>query len=381
MLDHRRHQKLEIDSNFPGGNIVIDKIEGSRVYLHQDLRDTPTYWFYWHFRVRGAAGRRLSFHFTRGRALGERGPAYSLDDGRRWYWLGGKTVRNNSFGFKFPLHATRVRFCFEIPYTDANLQAFLRRHRSNPYLNVESLCTTRSGRIVERLRLGCLKGNPRYRVLLTCRHHACEAMASYVLEGILRAVMGRTALGRWFQRHVEILAVPFVDKDGVEDGDQGKNRRPFDHDRDYQGRSIYESVHAIRSLVPDWSRGKPLVVFDLHCPWIHTDQGEGIYMVGLEEADMWAEQQRFGVLLETIQRGPLRYYAADNLPYGQRWNSPKNWSVGKDFIHWAQTLPGVRLASSFEIPYADARGQEMNPARARAFGEDLARALKAYLDE
>lgn len=38
--------------------------------------------------------------------------------------------------------------------------------------------------------------------------------------------------GRWFREHAEILVVPFSDRDGVEDGDQGKNHRPRDHGRD-----------------------------------------------------------------------------------------------------------------------------------------------------
>ncbi len=37
--------KLQIDAEFPGGNIVVDNIKGNDVYLHQDLRDTAGDWF------------------------------------------------------------------------------------------------------------------------------------------------------------------------------------------------------------------------------------------------------------------------------------------------------------------------------------------------
>ena len=43
---------LNIDADFPGGNIVLDRIEGDTVLLHQDLRDTEGDWFYWYFRER-----------------------------------------------------------------------------------------------------------------------------------------------------------------------------------------------------------------------------------------------------------------------------------------------------------------------------------------
>jgi hypothetical protein len=35
----------EIDSGFPGGNIIVDSINADRISLHQDLRDTEATWF------------------------------------------------------------------------------------------------------------------------------------------------------------------------------------------------------------------------------------------------------------------------------------------------------------------------------------------------
>ena len=49
--------KLTVDSDFPGGNLLVEKIEGDTVLVRQDVRDTQGTWFWWHFRVRGAAGR------------------------------------------------------------------------------------------------------------------------------------------------------------------------------------------------------------------------------------------------------------------------------------------------------------------------------------
>src|SRR5262245_48452310 len=79
--------ELHIDSDFPGGNIIVDKIDGNAVHLRQDQRDTDYPWFYWHFRVRGGQGRTLDFRFTRGPVLGPRGPAVSRDGGKSWSWL------------------------------------------------------------------------------------------------------------------------------------------------------------------------------------------------------------------------------------------------------------------------------------------------------
>jgi hypothetical protein len=68
-------------------------------------------------------------------------------------------------------------------------------------------------------------------------------MASYSLEGLMEGILAGDDVGRWLAGHVEFLVVPFVDKDGVEEGDQGKNRRPHDHNRDYgPGVSIYTCI-------------------------------------------------------------------------------------------------------------------------------------------
>ena len=69
----------EIDADFPGGNVVLERIEGDEVHLHQDPRDTAGFWFYWYFRVRARGGRTLTFHFTKGNVIGVRGPAVSTD--------------------------------------------------------------------------------------------------------------------------------------------------------------------------------------------------------------------------------------------------------------------------------------------------------------
>ena len=48
----------------------IEIEESDIVELQQDLRDTSGWWFYWSFRVRGAAGRRLEFRFTNKDVIG-----------------------------------------------------------------------------------------------------------------------------------------------------------------------------------------------------------------------------------------------------------------------------------------------------------------------
>jgi len=370
-----------IDCDFPGGNIIVDGIKGDTVFLHQDLRDTQEDWFYWYFRVRGAAGRTLNFEFTKGNVIGVRGPAVSTDEGWTWRWLGKETVKGATFRYTFPNDAKEVRFCFAMPYLEKNLWRFIRYYDGNPHLKIGAICKTRKGREVELLHPGRLDGKCDHRVLLTCRHHACEMMASHTLEGIMESILADTVDGKWFREHVEFLVIPFVDKDGVEDGDQGKNRKPYDHNRDYKGESIYPSVKAIREFVPKWSEGKLKAAFDLHCPHIRGAHNEVIYMVGNSSKTVWEQQREFGKILETVQTGSLVYQTKDDLPFGQGWNTKKNYESGKSCSRWVSELDGIQLVTSFEIPYANASGHAVTSENARAFGHDLARALRCFFPQ
>lgn len=372
--------KLRVDADIPGGNIVVDKIDAADIHVHQDLRDTAGDWFYWHFRVRGGQGRKITVHFTKGNPIGVRGPAVSTDGGKSWQWLGPQAVRGAAFLYDFPRDTTEVRFCFAFPYVLANLQEFLKPHANNPHLKIESLCTSKKGRDVPLLFLGRLDGKATHRVALTCRHHACEMMASYALEGLIAEVLANTDAGRWLREHVEFFIVPVVDLDGVEDGDQGKNRKPIDVNRDYVGDSYYPSVGAIRRRLPAWSAGRLRFALDMHCPAIRGSYNETVYFVGGKEEQIWKEVGRFSRLLEATQSGPLVFSSKNNLPYGQSWNTQANYGTRKAFSQWAGELPGVTTATTIEIAYSNADGKPVTDHSARALGHDLARALRQYLE-
>ena len=356
---------ITVDCDFPGGNIILDSIDGDHIAVHQDLRDTVGDWFWWYFRLRQAAGRAVTVTFTKSNVIGVRGPAVSLDGGATWTWLGAESVEGQSFRYTVPATADEARFAFGMPYLQANLEQFLSKHTASPFLAVGTLCTTKKGRKAELLRLGKLDGSAAHRLLLTCRHHCCEAAASYSLEGIMETILTDADTGEWFRQNAEVMVVPFVDKDGVEDGDV----------------SVHPTTAAIRHLVPAWSGGRLRFALDMHCPWIRGPHNEDIYFPGGPEPVNWARVVRFGEMIERVQRGPLVYSTKNNLPFGQAWNTASNRSQGASFGHWAATLQDIHVAASIEIPYANASGVAVTQETARLFGRDLALAIRTYLQE
>jgi hypothetical protein len=366
-----------LDAAFPGGNIVVEGRRGDQVFLKQDLRDTRGNWFYWAFRARGFAGQEVTFRFTGGKVVGVRGPAVSHDGGVTWSWLRGG-FDPVSFRHAFASGADDVRFAMAVPYLERDLAAFLGAQRPGEHLQVETLCRSRKGRSIERIGAGRLDGGARRRVLLTARHHACESMASFVLEGILAGVLAADEEGAWLRDNVELMAVPFMDKDGVEEGDQGKNRRPRDHNRDYAGASLYPSVRALREQVPAWAADRLALALDLHCPGQRGRLDETVFFVGSRDPDNWRRIQELSTVIERVQRGPIAFSARNNLPYGTAWNTSGNEADGKSFASWARELPGT-FATTLEVAYANANGTAVTASSARSLGQDLARALRHFL--
>ena len=386
--------EIKIDGDFPGGNVHVVSIDGDNVRLQRDIRDTEGDWFYWSFRIRGAEGRMLDFEFT-GNWIGARGPAVSNDGGDTWRWHNDKPdFPNNKFQYTFKPDEKDVLFGMGMNYVEKDLIRFLEKYKDNPYLKMETLCKSKKERNVELLRIPGKGNDAPFKVFFAARHHCCEMMANYSLEGIIETILSDSDDGKWLREHCDFFIVPFVDKDGVEDGDQGKNRKPHDHNRDYI-QKIYPEVRSITEQAPKWAGDKPVFWMDLHCPWLrggadgeNPEKGtnEYLYQVGFQEEECWEKQQRFGAVLESERKGPIPYKKSFDLPYGVSWNKTVNWTADstgpplQSCKQWGNTIPNVQLASSLEIPYANASGVAVDADSARALGHDLARAMRVYLD-
>lgn len=351
-----------IRSNFPGGNVAVTGWDGHTVHVAPDLRgDRP--WFYWHFEAKAHRAGRVEFVFPekvigfKNGAIGFQGPAVSTDQGKTWKWMGTDNVDGSSFFYDFSEEDQRVRFAVTIPYVESNLESFVNQNASNPHLSRSVLTKSRKGREVELLRIGNPSADVRT-VLVTGRHHAAETMASYVLEGFLQEAMSASEAGKAFRKSYVLYAVPFVDKDGVEAGDQGKNRRPHDHNRDYGEKSIYPEIQAIKAL--DRKHDFQFAL-DFHCPTLVMGDHQVMYFVGaktrpplnFENVSEFAKWIKKG-LPKTAPTGPLNWLRDETDP------SPKN-------SRYFGFKDNAIMAATFEFPFAPA-GKATDPDSCRKVG-------------
>ncbi len=358
---------MQIDARIPGGNIIVKSIQGTQVLLNRDLRDTKVPWIYFKFRAVFPAPGTYTFQFDDGACLTRRGPAVSLDQGKHWDWLC-KSLDLAAESFTFEAErAGEVWFCECIPYMQRELDEFLASDAGKS-IELLELCKSRKGRKVELLRLG---NGPR-KIFLCSRHHCQESMATYALEGILTEVATHPQEFADFT----FWAVPFVDKDGVEDGDQGKKRMPHDHGGDYGPAPIYPEVRANIELI---YREQPELVFDLHCPWARYDTNEYAYFVGRANKRVQAGIDRFSSILAKLAPPDFPFDPRDNLPFGQAWNLGRNYEQGAPISVWAGSLPWNPSAQSMEIPFANSREVTLHADSARHLGHALARAIHSYL--
>ena len=347
---------IDIRSDYPGGNVKVVKIDEAAgvVTLAPDLRDTKGKWFHFDFTLTGAAGRKLHFQFPNNRFhyLATLGPAISRDGGTTWRWLrpdGTRHEPSNAFDYTFGKDENETRFAVSIPYNQKHWDAAVVRWRGKDGVKFDVLCKSQSGkRDTELLRIPCRKGNAKWLFAFTARHHACETSANPVMEGIVDEILSGSSEGEWIRDNADCVFVPFIDKDGVENGDQGKNRRPHDHNRDYVA-GIYTSVRAFKKLLVEESAGKPIVFFDLHSPRIRP-RGK----IGAEDTAFTYDSPnpRFADRGATFRRLWAEEQKGKSLVYDGKYARPDYVKDRQNSRSWVDGLPNCWLSVCCEFGYS-----------------------------
>ena len=354
---------VTINTAFPGGNVKVTANADNSVHLEPDLRGGRP-WFYWCFEATSKKPGKVNFVFPekvagfKNGAIGFQGPAISTDQGKTWKWMGTDRVDGDSFSYDFAKAKERVRFAVTIPYVQKDFEEFLKKNSKNQHLKRSVLTKSRNGRKVELLQIGS-PGEKKKSMLVTGRHHATETIASYVLEGFLQEAISESTFGKEFRKNYVLYAVPIVDKDGVEEGDQGKNRKPHDHNRDYGDKSIYPEIQAIKKL--DQEKNFRFAL-DFHCPTLVMPDHQVMYFVGPKEHPRY-NFQNVSEFAGWIKKGLPK--TAPVGPYV--WLRPVKTPAPMNSNYFG-FKKGTIMAATLEIPFAP-RGKLTDPASCRNYGK------------
>ena len=289
---------LTVTTDFCGGNAVIHSVTEDTIVFEPDIRDTEGTWFYWAFCVRGAQGKTVRFTQPNSRWVGYFGAAVSHD---LYHWVWSNTAENNyaDFTYHFGEDEDCVYFAHNMLYHPSRFHRLCERLG----VSVNIPVMDRMGTPIPAAVLGDGANN----ILLPARHHCCEATGDYIMEGIMEEFAVNLISG------CRITAIPFVDADGVVHGDQGKNRRPHDHNRDYAD-DLYPGVCYVKELV---GKGDVVCAFDLHSPWHFGGSNDKLFIVHNSNAHLTDEFIRFGQILEEeMAKDPIamRYETKNECP-------------------------------------------------------------------
>ncbi|MBO4304847.1 MAG: hypothetical protein J6A21_09710 [Lentisphaeria bacterium] len=372
---------MKVDNYLPGGNIRVLELQDREVLLEEEARDCREGWFYWKFRALFEEEGLWKFRFSRCWKVGTRGPAVSTDRGKSWHWLSGEKCHESSQEFLYECRTPgEVWFSQAMPYMQENWERFANVYSENPFFHPSVLCRSRKGRNAELLEIR--EGNPRRAVLLTARHHCEEMSASMVMEGIGRFALSSSEDGKRFRQNFALFLVPFTDKDGVEEGDQGKGRIPRDHGRDYEGEHLYPETAAIRQRI---ERVRPFLVLDLHSPWLRSGRwNEEPYFVEDREKRFKPELERFCALLEQEAPECAPFSRENILRWGTEWNTPENYSAkgdsgaGKCLRQLCGAYPFVKLGASLEVPFANFGEKTVTEKEFLLFGNAVGKTILKY---
>jgi hypothetical protein len=350
---------MKINTDFPGANIDVLEVGENIIKIRPQLRDTTIDWFYWAFCVEGAQGETWTFDFLDKNCLGYFGPAVSKDF-NEWQWAGPEVLDGyNRFTYNFASEDECVYFAHSMLYQPDRFSRFTKE--SN--IPVRSLVMSEKGHSVDIAELG--EGDSY--VILTSRHHSCESTGTYVMEGMLKE------FSKELMKGFCVATVPFIDIDGVLNGDQGKNRFPYDHNRDYLESPIYNSTAALI----EYAKNKNIkYLLDLHAPW-HFGGRNDTCFIAYSKDEMRDKYHKFSEILQKITESDinsLQYDKANNIDINVDWNTDDLATCSNYFAY----RPTAELSFTFETMYFGVLENQVSQQKLVRLGENLAKALKVY---
>lgn len=276
--------------------------------------------------------------------------------------------------FAHPGGADTVAASLCYPYGPEDLDATLAE--LGPAWQRSPIGVTGQSRELPRLRLSSDAAGPRPGLYFMARQHAGETPGSWVLDGILRFLAGEDPEASEIRSAVDVWAAPFVDLDGVVNGDYGKDAFPWDFNRAWEQLPQRPEVQAIqRDLLRFKSLTGPRVVIDLHAPGHSTPD---LYVQLPREQRPILQQQaalRFAELM--APHWPESAAASLSRPtrYPSRWNAMS--TLGSWCWDHLERTPEVTIETS----YQSLAGRPLDPDGYREIGRRVALTAWDWLRE
>ena len=207
---------ITVNAAFDSGNIRLAGVEGDTLNL-EIVRDHQSDFYQWfHFRVAGAKGRRLTFRITNagGSAYAFGWPGYRTrmsTDRQAWRQVADTRYADNVLQWTVEIDSDLVWFAYFAPYTLEQHDALVARIAAKPGVSVRELGQSLDGRAIDCLTIGT---GPK-QLWFYARQHPGESMTEWFMEGALEKLVDPDdATARALREKATLHLVPNMNPDG-----------------------------------------------------------------------------------------------------------------------------------------------------------------------
>lgn len=260
---------MRISSNFDSGAIEVLSLadpENIRLRLRPDNAADFLQWF--HFRVHGAAGKRLVMHFENAAEAAYPGgwPDYravASYDRRHWFRVAGTRYEDGKLIIEHSPERDSIYYAYFEPYSHERHLDLLGRMEMSPFAEVHNLGASIEGRDIDVVVVGRPRPD-RKPVWITARQHPGETMAEWFVEGLLERLLdGADPVARRIRELASVHVVPNMNPDGAIRGNLRTNAAGANLNREWMSPSVERSPEVLL-VREDMERTGVALFMDIH---------------------------------------------------------------------------------------------------------------------
>lgn len=369
---------ITVNAAFDSGNIRPVAIDGDRIDLEIVADHQSDFYQWFHFRVAGAKGRKLTLRILNagGAAYAFGWPGYEA----RWstdreHWRTCDTgYADGVLSFTHETESDVVWFAYFAPYSMERHQELIARIAARPGVALRELGTTLDGQAIDCLTLG---EGPK-QVWLYARQHPGETMAEWWMEGALEKLTdGDDATARTLRAKATFHLIPNMNPDGSRRGHLRTNAAGVNLNREWHAPSAEKSpeVLCVRNRMDETG-----VDFAID---VHGDEAiPANFLAGFEGIPSWtdAHGEKFYDYARRLAAATPDFQL--DLGYDKAAPGKANLSMSTNQLAERYGAVSMTLEMPFKDHAANADAEfAWSPARCKTLAHACLETLAAIIDE
>jgi murein tripeptide amidase MpaA len=277
---------LQISSSFDSGNIEILGIDGATATLAIRKDKDSEFYQWFHFRVAGAKGRRVTLKITNcadaAYPLGWPGYKARFSDDRQDWRQAETSYADGVLTITHTPAQDAVWFAYHAPYSMERHHDLVARIGAAPGVAVRQLGATLDGQPIDCLTLGT---GPKS-VWLYARQHPGESMAEWWTEGALDLLVSDDPVATKLCAAATLYIVPNMNPDGSARGHLRTNAAGVNLNREWNAPSLDRSPEVFHVRAAMDATG---VDFAMD---VHGDEAiPYVFLAGFDGIPSWTQRQ------------------------------------------------------------------------------------------